>query len=25
LPINNPNVWIVQGDPAVYTSEPALP
>jgi alpha-amylase len=22
LPINSPNVWIVQGDPTVYTSEP---
>jgi alpha-amylase len=22
LPINNPEVWIVQGDPTVYTSEP---
>jgi alpha-amylase len=23
LPINTPNVWIVQGDPTVYTSQPA--
>jgi hypothetical protein len=25
LPIDNPTVWIVQGDPTVYTSEPAPP
>jgi alpha-amylase len=25
LPINNPEVWIVQGDPTVYTSEPPTP
>ncbi|HEU4426775.1 MAG TPA: alpha-amylase family glycosyl hydrolase [Pilimelia sp.] len=25
LPINNPEVWIVQGDPTVYTSKPVVP
>jgi glycosidase len=25
LPINSPNVWIVQGDPTVYTSPPPPP
>ncbi|HET6919752.1 MAG TPA: pullulanase-associated domain-containing protein, partial [Jiangellaceae bacterium] len=25
LPIDNPQVWIVQGDPTVYTSEPPTP
>jgi alpha-amylase len=24
LPINNPEVWIVQGDPTVYTSKPPV-
>jgi glycosidase len=24
LPINNPEVWIVQGDPTVYTSQPPV-
>jgi glycosidase len=24
LPINSPNVWIVQGDPTVYTSQPPV-
>ncbi len=25
LPLNSPTVWIVQGDPTVYTSEPSTP
>jgi alpha-amylase len=25
LPIDNPEVWIVQGDPTVYTQEPPTP
>jgi hypothetical protein len=25
LPINHPEIWLIQGDPTVYTSEPTLP
>jgi hypothetical protein len=24
LPINSPEIWLIQGDPTVYTSKPAV-
>ena len=25
VPLDRPDVWLVQGDPTVYTSQPAIP